>query len=454
MKYALALAALTSLLGCKTPGTSEVKHNFGETERAGPGNKACDQSKVKSKSPELDAYLRGILLKLTDANPQTFKGALAPDKICISVTLMDVVNAFANSDTNSISVTSQAILFVDTEAELAGIIAHELAHLTMQHRHTDAAPPSLTLKPEWVKFREAHDRRRMEIYAEWTDADEQYGLMYGPLRDASNALSKKLPAELKDRVMALDAKRYEFPPIWVEDKKLDPATATTWTRELFVLPDVTAEAQGGLSTSGDQASEGQDVPPQRSREEVQKLIGGDIATFNAEAQALYKQMEAVAPSEYQAWYKVVAEQFELAKKLLVVEDKLIANVKEFNDMVETLAGEGVPYNWTEQEADEVGYEFFLRAKLAPESYLAVSRRNLKDAGLRNCINTYVKTGNAPTRGRGTHPEGCWRVYDILYLEAKIHAKEYGPLLKDAKVETFNLDAFQKAKDLAINLKPN
>ncbi|MDQ3232062.1 MAG: M48 family metalloprotease [Pseudobdellovibrionaceae bacterium] len=129
----LALCLMVYLLnsGCGTPDDSTLDHTLGKTtrERKMP-LKQCEPSKTSD--PKI-AYLQTLLTALMKANPNTFKGNLAPSKFCLTIDPGQEINASANPVDGTISVNVGLIKAMNTDAEVAGVLAHELAHITMAH---------------------------------------------------------------------------------------------------------------------------------------------------------------------------------------------------------------------------------------------------------------------------------------------------------------------------------
>ncbi|RYZ55920.1 MAG: hypothetical protein EOP07_13280 [Proteobacteria bacterium] len=111
-------------------------------------------------------------------------------------------------------------------------------------------------------------------------------------------------------------------------------------------------------------------------------------------------------------------------------------------------------NWTEQEADEVGYEIYIRAGFKDSIYSEDSfdfPNSDSDGTLREaCLISLneAKKGRLVSilRGGDAHPSECWRRYDISILENKKHFKDYSDLWKSAIQTTIfpgELDAVKR-----------
>jgi len=118
----------TALVGCAS-GTSTVTVGGRSvempTEVAEEHQKLIDNIGIYD-DPELDAYVRGVgeqLLRESDITEPTFTFTLldSPD-----------INAFAMPG-GFIYVNRGLLAYLDTEAELAGVLAHEIGHITERH---------------------------------------------------------------------------------------------------------------------------------------------------------------------------------------------------------------------------------------------------------------------------------------------------------------------------------
>jgi hypothetical protein len=86
--------------------------------------------------------------------------------------------------------------------------------------------------------------------------------------------------------------------------------------------------------------------------------------------------------------------------------------------------------WTEREADEVGYDMYREAGLPRAAYrqMITSIFALEsppgDAALAACERDFVKASppREPPRGTAEHPSTCWRLYDFDVLERRLHER--------------------------------
>ena len=138
----LSILTLTALLWSQAAGSASTVTIGGKSVEL-PDDVAEEHQKLIDNigiydDPELDAYVRQVgerLLRDSDITKPTF-----------SFTLLDSpdINAFALPG-GLIYVNRGLLAYLDTEAELAGVLAHEIGHITERH-HSRRKTASLTSK--------------------------------------------------------------------------------------------------------------------------------------------------------------------------------------------------------------------------------------------------------------------------------------------------------------------
>ena len=93
---------------------------------------ACDRSQFATTTPLTDQLVNQLAQRIFAANTQTFRGDLAPQNICHGIQI-EGVRAFANSQTRSFAIEGGLIRRAQNVNQLAWVISHELAHITMRH---------------------------------------------------------------------------------------------------------------------------------------------------------------------------------------------------------------------------------------------------------------------------------------------------------------------------------
>ena len=108
----------------------------------------CDTSSFDEELVKAHAYVNKIKDRIVQNNLDVFNGDLAPDKICIGVEFKDIGGrAWADAGTGTIKMETDLIMRARNDAQLAVVIAHELAHLSMRHT-LDASPVTGTRRAE------------------------------------------------------------------------------------------------------------------------------------------------------------------------------------------------------------------------------------------------------------------------------------------------------------------
>lgn len=125
-------------------------------------------------------------------------------------------------------------------------------------------------------------------------------------------------------------------------------------------------------------------------------------------------------------------------QIFVLNEQFSALLKSMNQRVDAVYGEQHAHiNWFEQEADEVGAEFFLRSGFSKDSFSEIlwktrSGESMDRDSCEQMIRTAEMSQNAsaerPPRGKNTHPTTCWRDYHLRVDEwTHAHASEIGTL---------------------------
>lgn len=99
---------------------------------------SCDRSQFTEGLPESNAYLNALMRHIARENPEVFHGDLAPDRLCIGVKYLDGgARAWATAERRMITINHGLILRARNDAQMALVVSHEMAHLSLRHIHTD-----------------------------------------------------------------------------------------------------------------------------------------------------------------------------------------------------------------------------------------------------------------------------------------------------------------------------
>ena len=102
---------------------------------------SCDQSVFEPNLPITNVYLNRIFRHIAQNNPQVFNGDLAPENICVGVRYNGAGGrAWALVDRRTLYIDSSLVARAQNDAQVAAVIGHELAHITMRHTPLDGIP--------------------------------------------------------------------------------------------------------------------------------------------------------------------------------------------------------------------------------------------------------------------------------------------------------------------------
>lgn len=141
--------------------------------------------------------------------------------------------------------------------------------------------------------------------------------------------------------------------------------------------------------------------------------------------------------------KIQAAIVELAKakadpqKIFILNAEFAKILEKMNKRIDEVYGEqNAHLNWLEQEADEVGAEFFVRAGFDRRAFINILWTSHRASGEERqaCSELIDRTlrepdkAERPARGIQSHPSTCWRVYHLTVDEwAHTHAGEIARL---------------------------
>ena len=141
VQFLFALIVLGT--ACKPSGQtdSETRHSIGDTvqKRSSP-LRSCKEAEKASAHPSTaraKLYLEKILDVIISENNRStnvFKGYFARENFCVSVVNDNATsNAFADPETGLIEFYTGMFLEMESDAMVASVLAHELAHITLDH---------------------------------------------------------------------------------------------------------------------------------------------------------------------------------------------------------------------------------------------------------------------------------------------------------------------------------
>lgn len=451
------LCVAFALFACRQKtSASMVKHDFGETSRPATNLAPCKESSEPQLKPAV-AYLRKIATYIADADPKTFSGPYALEHFCFAVTNDETINAYAKANTREITFNIGTIRKAEHDAEIAGIMAHELAHVTMQNAIT--VHPALPKNAEWNRLnKEFADMR--------TKTRSIYSAVYKARQANIDARKDLLDHRIASLPETLKIERNNFKENYCtvitllsslrENQKTSTQANTNsnsnspiddfWSRAFKARQKIAAiypldknedpPITGSLCEQGESAANPQSTPKTSMTE-----MSTEITALEVTAENLRNKIETAYGEKFMLSLatldSIAADIRQKTADLRAPEEALQDKIAA---LVTQILGKGTAANWTEQEADEVGFEFYLRAGLSPAYFNWIEEVG-SNAITKDCRKqlTEIRAGgaNIPDRGSNTHPSACWRMYDIMIYEAKKHANDYAPLLaKACKIDLF------------------
>jgi len=347
-----------------------------------PSYGASKKDKVLSLAAKyLDDLYQDLVLKITNQELEsgltlTFADAMQSENFCISASAKpNVINAFAQPNQRRIVLEAGLLLAAKNDAEVVAVLSHELAHVLMSHNGK---------LPKEAAQIILNNENSLQPAVQICKADLR---VYDGLTHAYDTLSKDQVSVVKyaKAIAQLLLRRF-----------------MTLTNKSFV----------------------EDFSQCRMQVAMLPLIT-----------SINKAIEK-SGKKNKDWAKFYAR---VQKKTMSPElRKAINTVTKTTEQIEDFLGYGKNslVNWQEQEADEVGFELYLRAGYKPDSYPWLHKMILsKNAtNIETCLNK-INQNIRPNREFATHPSSCFRLYDAIKSEPHTHRHDYHQWLKNNNMTT-------------------
>ena len=399
----IAPGILSGTLACKTPRShdrADLKHAFGKTfvARDTPPEPCTNMNET---SPE-GRYVAAIMNYITSKNPDTFQGYLDPKKFCIKVVRINTINAAMDSQSGTMLIYPKILKVkgLETDAGLASVVAHELAHFSMAHHLT---------------------RKQRPLPAGYSQAKE----------DALQANFEKLKLDYEQQAARLMESFVAY-----GDQELDQVIELITTNQRL-------QKRFGNRMKDNFRKSYDNFLAKPNNDNAQGLLG-EIDTWVTQAQEDRQRDSSLYPDA-----SVIAIDSVLKRRENIfapIEPQKAKINDAYNDL-ETYRLPIIQYN--EQEADEVGFEFYIRAGFAPDLYpqTFVSLAKSQNPKL-NCQQITPTSSEPPRFRKGisfnkVHPDFCWRYFDLKFIERKKHASDYAPFI--SKTPIINLPELDKLR---------
>ena len=407
------MTALSVAAACQQPrsSTSQPLHREGELDR--PDASTFTDCKAVAPAPEtlngmqntVNAYIRDLATAIMtrtneslarDGRAPLFVGELAPETFCF-VTPPQVfpeINASATTSRRELSFKPYTFLALPDEPALAGIMCHELAHVTMRHGTSKDVRTDIE-----------------QTFMSAPDFDERFRKSL----DICNSLpaTTNLTADMLEKLYGRSSATYQIV-----------------TGAINEVVDYINTHFFEMIYSFGSANRNDDIMVCRDRAEiVEALLQVEVSP---------DALATLTPQELTLWNSWLAERKTIEETVAVKEGDVTprAALHFFHELANQLdtayaTGRNSLISWKEQEADEVGYEICLRAGVDVRPFAALHHLTVKEeekAGPAQCLPD-IEAGHVPNRKLGTHPTACWRIFDIEKREQSEHAAYYQDLLE-------------------------
>ncbi len=387
---------LVSLSACRfgSEPTSTTKHDFGQTSVA-PAKALVDCStepdRDSGRFPASTAYIKKIAHHIMKANPSTFSGAFSPDNFCFRIEDNKTFNAFANPTSGTVTFHTGTLESLTSDGNVAAFMAHELAHITMQHLTTLPITHSDFKKVEVLLPSNSSGR-----IAQKKEEIEKLNSIYQSLSKETNTLIEQLSkasekdAEAVRSIFAIEA-------ILRDNIYIKEASPSQWQKYANDLNTHYLQIMGGADAEAGVSS-------------ANKLK--ELGELEANMIQKYQELEALT--------------------------------EQFKNEASRVVGIEQVSNGMEREADEVGLELYLRSRMIPGEFLNSMGKTAsleakdsftKDFAFFFCLKNMISALKlSPSRGTETHPSGCWRLFNTG-KEVVNHEDDYRELLANATLST-------------------
>jgi Zn-dependent protease with chaperone function len=429
----LALWLTLALTGCKITSASEVTHEIGTvTQRTKPF--FCTKKAPEKKLEAFHKYLYDHVKRIEASSAAIIPQAFRADQFCLLVEESKDINAYAIDD-GTVAILTGLLNATETDAQFAAVVAHEMAHVLQGHG-SERIPDEMKDNSDYKTF---------------------FGLM----------------TQHKDSLIKLQQKMENSAKINKEDEKKIGAILAEYLA-IFDAYSITLTRNPYTSWKQDfyQNLVVDPMPPEfiDSSQSFRKRRTWPASTLRGMAQDARKKILANIDT------KLASEFLALEKDYLKDTSGLFSLASKFSEAdrrakVIMAARTGLPRasNWREQEADEVGFELFLRAGYDYREYLKMLE-NL-EKGVKAQTNSPTNStpprfksiqpgakiesladeieGTSCQRGTSSHPKVCWRMADIKN-EWEVHQAFYALIApKQPAINVFG----DRLKDLRDNFLP-
>jgi hypothetical protein len=221
---------LMSMAACgreRDDSSSRVLHTWGEVVR---GHAPSGKADCPTDGSGLASRLRNLAETLAQSNPGIFINGLALSSFCFVVDTADTnASASSSADTKTVVFSSKLIATAQSDAQLSAVVAHELAHITLQHAGAGEVSPRV-LKTETGEAMNAQLRALQEDIKRLVHAGAPVSEIFAVSARYGEILSKL--NELTDRIYGEENAHYN----WLE-QEADEVGAEFYVRAGYGISD-------------------------------------------------------------------------------------------------------------------------------------------------------------------------------------------------------------------------
>lgn len=417
---------------CRTPKeSSDIKHEFGNT-RTEPVQKISDCTQSSKDISTL--YLSDIAKSIMKANLDTFKDVYDSSKFCFDVVIDDKsVNASGNPLNRAVTANAGVILNSENDADVASVIAHELAHITRQHQNR--VPQAVQNNPTFIQLTkdiQEHVKIRTELENQVIAFEKIFFDLakFFSATDLKDIENKKFIFQKNLVELYLFLQHSKSYTLEGEKRRND----LSWKVDFFMQKACWGEEYFNISGISQSACSLPNLPPETSFEKSEEKFNNQFSKIYSDSEKFKKSLIEKFPDFTNKLTLLINEKETVSKKIKQINAVLLDAEQAERKIISEVIGEDAVANWIEQEADEIGFEFYIRAGFSPFFFQTWIERKIKsksDQDLADCrkkISESTESVSEIVRGTKPHPEDCWRIYDIEVIEKSKHMSEYKDLI--------------------------
>ncbi len=396
MKAIVIICLSLAIASCKFNTKSGLKHKLGQVQRS-TGKLTCKQEQVPVEYSKTYNYSRAILEKIIDSNKDLIKGEYAnADNYCLQIIGSNTLNAMADY-TGMIYVYFGIFSLAANDAHFASVMAHEIAHVLNDHSFISTEHRDI-------------DKSKM------TPSDQ---ISYDKLISAAKEIDTNL-----HRYLVKNNEKFE--KYTTEIRKSQVKVSEDHSRSKFFYYNnliIRIVDQISILNASEKTSTIKNGDELFYAVRQKNIILGLEAIQAELITAREALMSSMTPYSMAALIEAEREYYKSTYKHQ--ENIYRRSVTQYSiyDIISKYLGHEVAANWTEQEADEVGFELYTKAgfAIAPiKETFEHMKRAQANQNLTQMKHEDKLLEEICKRGASSHPAVCWRIknFDKEYLDHK------------------------------------